>query len=153
MALEHEFLVIPLELAAVLFELQGMYNPWNGSIRYGNADIDNIPWPEGKLFDLAQERISYLMCYYKANRCTAISIQDNLILPNLNIFGAIETLMYGFIPFVGLNYYGFTIIPHHSVLEFSALLKNISRNTEFSELISLCEKACKGKSCILHCGV
>ena len=152
MALEHEFLIFQLSENKEILELQEEYKSGKENVRYNRVTMSNIAWPT-HISSRVEERMSFIQNYYKSNRHNAIRIHDDYILPNLDKFEDVETLLNGFIPFVGLNYYGFTIIPHQSLAVFVDVLKSICVDMEFLPLILLCEEASNKKNSVLHCGI
>ena len=97
-----------------------------------------------------------IIVFYQNNRKSAVCIQDDLILANLNAFKDINTVTsYPNKPTLskGLNYYGYTIFMPNSLSQLLVLLKKISKGNEFSQLIALCEEAHQKNVAVLHYGI
>lgn len=144
-ALTHDFLTINSNEIKNLLDLNKMYFS-NSDIRY--TKDDHIPWPKDH-----EDADDILLEYYKRHRNACISIHDDFIRPKIDCFEKIDTLYGGFIPFRGLNYYGFTLIPTESISLFTSVLKKIQIKSEYNLLIKSCYKSLTTKNYILHCGV
>lgn len=90
-------------------------------------------------------------CAYEKNANTAYF--DNISL----VKEVAQTMRYtyfeGCIPYRGLFYYGFTLIPTESIPEFKMVMQDAAQNQEFAPLLALCQKALASQCCILHCGI
>lgn len=91
--------------------------------------------------------------YYQENRGDAIQIHDDYILPILDSLENIDTFLDGCIPYRGLYYYGFTVIPAENVPQFEKAIQDMSQEQALAPLLALCERAHTLHCGILHCGI
>lgn len=148
MSLSHEFIVIQSGQFDELISLKAMYGD---DVRFDR--FDKIPWPTGSYAAKIEYELDLLMEYYKKCRHNCISISDAYILSNISAFECVDTLMSGFIPYRGLNYYGFTLIPWENIPCFLDTLHKLPDNNSFTQLIEFSEKAISLHHNILHCGI
>ena len=148
MSLSHEFIGIQPSQIDELMSLKAIYGP---GVRFDR--FDKIPWPTGNYSTKIEYELNLLMDYYKECRNTGISILDDYILSDVLEFECVDTLMNGFIPYRGLNYHGFTLIPWESIPCFLHTLCNLSHNNRYVQLIEFSEKAIRLHYHILHCGI
>lgn len=148
--LEHEFLLLSEEqtrrVRGQLACTVGLSAAWG---------LDGLVLPE---LTAGQERareavLSILERAYGERRKEAVRVRDSLILPQLERFRAVDTLLDGWLPYKGLNYYGFTGIPAESVPALEALLRELARGEEFAPLLALCREARAAQVWLLHCGI
>jgi len=149
MSLDHHFLCFPQGWTEKLVRFQRAYMSDGEFIRY--RAFSDVPRPiDPDADDFAGK---YLMDYYMANKKNAISVHDRIILKNLRRFASVDTFFIGFIPCVGLNYYGLTLIPWESLPEFVDVIKKIPKNSEANKLRALGQEAYINHEDILHCGI
>lgn len=148
MSLSHDFILIQPSQIDDLMSLRSVYAP---DIRFGR--FDKIPWPTDCKASKVEYELKLLTNYYKEHLHDGISVMDAYILPNIPAFEYVNTLMHGFIPYKGLNYYGFTLIPLDSIPCLIDTLCNLSHKNRFTQLIEFCEKAIRLQQHILHCGI
>jgi hypothetical protein len=145
MALTHQFLIVPWEQIEYLSQLNKSLFP-DSKFKYKNKE--KICWP--REYADADDVLMSIM----SSKCTAcVDIHDDLVLPLLHNLETVDTWFGGFIPYSGLNYYGFTLIPFESIQSLVAVLNNAKKLSEFDELLDLCTEAIDKKQCILHCGI
>jgi len=145
MALTHQFLIVPWEQLESLSQLNKSLFP-DSKFRYKNKD--EICWPR-EYADADDVLMNIMSC----KRTECVDIHDDFILPILHNLETVDTWFGGFIPYSGLNYYGFTLIPFESIQSLVAVLNNAKKLSEFDELLDLCTEAIDKKQCILHCGI
>lgn len=148
--LAHEFLLFPEKQMNAILGLQKEFSNMY-SLRFSKS----IPIP--KLTNRQEKAdaaaISFLFEGYKKNRSDVIQIEDEYILPILDRLEKVDTFLDGCIPYRGLYYYGFTVIPTESIPQFEKVIQGMSQNQEFAPLLALCEKVRALHCCILHCGI
>lgn len=148
--LEHEFLLLSEEQTRTVRERLA------GTAELSAAwDRSGLVLPE---LTAGQERaretvLSVLDRAYGERRKEAVRVRDSLILPRLERFRAVDTLLDGWLPYKGLNYYGFTGIPAESVPALEAVLRELARGEEFAPLLALCREARAAQVWLLHCGI
>ena len=149
MALIHHFLLVSSDINNLVAPFRELYVLDGFMQRYAN--FESVPRPINIAAD--SEAGDILMAFYKDNQVRAVSVHDKYILKNLTNFNCVETYYTGFVPCMGLNYYGFTLIPWESLPVFTSICMEHSTQNCFAELISLCKVACSAKCDILHCGI
>ncbi len=145
MSLKHEFLIIPPEQIITLLHLRKSLF-LDKKIRYKSGE--KICWP--KEYEDADDILLNIMTH-RRRECS--NLHDDVVRPILHKFEDVDTLYGGFIPYSGLNYYGFTLIPYESIPSLLSVLKKANKHSEFDELIEMCIKAIEKKQYILHVGV
>lgn len=148
MSLSHDFMTIQSSQIDVLVSFKAIYD---SEVRFDR--FDKIPWPTDSYAAKIEYELDLLMEYYKKCRHNCISISDAYILSNISAFECVDTFMNVFIPYRGLNYYGFTLIPWESIPCFLDALRSLPHNNRFAKLIVLSEKAISLHHHILHCGI
>ncbi len=145
MALKHEFLNVSTEHLLSLIQLNNSLFSKN-TIRYKNGE--EVYWPN------EYEDADDILLDIIIDRCSeCVNVHDDILRPMLHDFETVDTLFGGFIPFSGLNYYGFTLIPLESVPTLVSVLTNAKTNLEIDALLNLCIKAIDKKQYILHRGI
>lgn len=149
MSLNHEFFMLPSTKTEMLRAFQQRFLEDGILKRYKNWD--EVPRP----IDLDVDRAAgdILSDFYLKNRHNAVRIHDRFILGRLRKFNQINTFYNGFIPCVGLNYYGYTVIPCDSIPALLNVLKKSPYRLFYIPLISLCQNAQKNQNDILHAGI
>ena len=153
MALEHKFVAIPRVHSEALIVLRNQYSFPKTIIRYNCQMLDAIPWPTGKFADNIEKELAALRKWYQNNSNNSANIHDDYILPNMSAFELMDTYIDGIIPFRGLNYYGYTLIPYETIPKFIQILRQYEENTVFSAIESICENALALQEDILHIGI
>ena len=149
MALVHDFFLIPPEITNQMIPFREHYMKHGKMERY--PCFEAVPKPLDCIADNAAGEI--LMGFYIPNRSQATRVNDKYILKNILEFKTVETFFTGYIPCMGLNYYGFTMIPLEAIPSFMDVLNHNSVRNCYRELISLCEEAASRKCDVLHCGI
>lgn len=149
MALIHDFLLIPATVSEQISRYQEIYIA-GGKIEHF-PNFEAVPKPIDRSADKAVGNM--LMDFFLENRPHALGVQDKYLLKHLLEFNVVETYFTGFIPCMGLNYYGFTLIPWESLPVFIGVLRKNSIRNSYGKLICLCEEAYKTKHAVLHCGI
>ncbi len=144
MALMHDFVDVSPDLLKSLLSLNKMLFA-DKEIRYKNGD--NIYWPSEH-----EDADDVLLQIIEDSHKDCISVHDDFILPLIPDFEAVNTLFGGFIPYKGLNYYGFTLFPTESLSALIVVLQR-SNKAEFNSLIQLCNTAIKNRHYLLHRGI
>lgn len=145
MALKHEFLNVSTEHLSSLIELNNLLFPKN-TIRCKNGE--KVYWPP------EYEDADDILLNMITDRCSeCVELDDDIVRSMLHEFELIDTLFGGFIPFCGLNYYGFTLIPPESIPTLISVLTDVKTNLEIDALLNLCIRAIDKKQYILHRGV
>lgn len=145
MALVHDFLIISPERLQSLISLNKLLYP-NNKFRYKSGD--NIYWPTNYT-----DADDSLLTIVNSSIGDSIGIDDDIILPILHCLENVDTLYGGFIPYRGLNYYGFTVIPFESIPSLIYALHKVQKESELEPLLQLCDIALIQKQYILHCGI
>lgn len=148
MSLSHEFLLISPDSISQLMSFSSLYKK---DVRFDRFDM--IQWPEEPHRPVVETELEHLMTYYRKHRCDCVSIADSIILASIPLLENVNTLMHGFIPYRGINYYGFTVIPLESIDIFTKVLNSLPKKDRYLELIDLCRDAKKLNRHILHCGI
>ena len=149
MALIHYFLLLSSDVSIIMAKYQEKYIIDGRMKRF--AYLEDVPNPIDCTADDTAGEI--LMDFYMRNKIHALGLQDKYICKNLLEFRTVETYFTGFIPCMGLNYYGFTLIPWGSLPAFICILRYNSVRNSYGKLVALCQEAYKMKRDVLHCGV
>ena len=145
MALKHEFLNVSAEHLSPLVELNNLLFPKN-AIRCKNGE--KVYWPP------EYEGADDILLNIITDRCSeCVNLDDDIVRSMLHDFEIVDTLYGGFIPFSGINYYGFTLIPLESIPTFISVLADVKTNLEIDTVLNLCDMAIDKKQYILHRGV
>ena len=145
MALEHEFLNVSTENILPLLHLNNSLFS-DKKIRYKNGE--DVYWP-----NKYEDADDILLKIMTSRRAECIVLHDDIIRPILHNFETVNTLFGGFIPFSGLNYYGFTLIPPESIPTLISVLTNVKTDLKIDALLDLCAEATDKKQYILHSGI
>lgn len=148
--LAHEFLLFQKKQMKAILGLQKEFSNMHG-LRFSRS---SPVWTLTKKQEKADAAaMSTLFENYRRDRSDAIQIKDDYILPILDSLEGVDTLLDGCIPYKGLYYYGFTVIPAENVPKFEKVIHDMSQGHEFANLLALCEKANALHCGILHCGI
>lgn len=145
MALKHKFLKVSTKNILPLLHIKSNLFQ-DKRIRYKNGD--NICWPNE-----CEDADDILLNIMSNLRDECVDIHDDIIRPILHDLERVDTLFGGFIPYSGLNYYGFTLFPTESIPTLISVLTNVKTNSEIDAILDLCNKAIDKKQYILHCGI
>lgn len=149
MSLDHHFLILPTLESQACFEFREQYIV-DGQISWYNS-FDDVPKPiDGRADTIAGDM---LMQYFLKNKVSAVGIHDDIIYPLLQEFKKVKSYYIGFVPCVGLNYYGITLIPKESIGNLIYILENAQYKTYLDPLITLCNTAKVLQQDILHLGI
>lgn len=148
--LEHEFILLNNEQISRIKRFQNQTDIFCEFQHWNEASFPKLTTEQN---EARKAVITILDKVYKKRRKEAICVRDSLILPRMECFGRIDTFFDGWLPYKGLNYYGFTVLPERSVSELEAVLIEIDQGGEFAPLLALCEKASATLEWLLHCGV
>lgn len=144
MSLTHDFVAVsPSQLEPLISLNKALFA--DNKIRYRNGD--KIYWPLEY-----EDADDILLPIIEKHRKDCVSVHDDVILPIISNFEAVDTLFGGFIPYKGLNYYGFTLFPTESISTLILVLQKANK-VELNSLIQLCNTAIVNGLYILHRGI